>query len=70
MEDSYSYKPFDPAYTSPGIDPVRVIDLTADLAPDGTLDCTLPQGKWTILRIGHTTTGKTNGPSPLHRTGV
>lgn len=22
MEDSYSYKPFDPAYTSPGIDPV------------------------------------------------
>ena len=28
----------------------------------------MPQGKWTILRIGHTTTGKTNGPS--HYTGL
>ena len=68
MEDSYSYKPFDPAYTSPALDPARDTALPADLAPAGTHDCTLPQGKWTILRIGHTTTGKTNGPS--HYTGL
>ena len=41
-----------------------IIDLTANIAPDGTLHWQVPDGNWTILRIGHTTSGKTNHPAP------
>lgn len=41
-----------------------VLDLSAQLAADGTLDWDAPAGEWTILRIGHTCTGKENHPSP------
>jgi hypothetical protein len=34
-----------------------VIDLTARLKPDGTLDWEVPEGEWTILRTGHRMTG-------------
>lgn len=44
----------------PAIDPARVIDLTAHVAADGTLDWRAPKGRWTILRLGHTPTGKLN----------
>jgi len=42
------------------IDPAKVLDLTAQLAPDGTLAWDVPPGAWTILRIGSTTTGHLN----------
>ncbi|WP_448664038.1 glycosyl hydrolase [Sphingomonas sp. CJ20] len=42
------------------IDPAAVIDLTDRLAPDGTLRWTPPPGRWTLLRLGHTTTGHRN----------
>lgn len=35
----------------------QIRDLTASLQPDGTLNCDLPAGQWTILRFGHTTNG-------------
>ncbi len=41
------------------IDPRTVIDLTAHTR-DGRLDWDAPPGAWTILRVGHTTTGKEN----------
>lgn len=41
------------------IDPARVVDLTAHLQGD-RLEWDAPAGTWTILRIGHTTTGKNN----------
>lgn len=63
MEDAYSYKPFDADYTTPGADPAGVIDLSDKLQADGTLDWDVPAGNWTVLRIGHTPTGKTNGPT-------
>ena len=40
--------------------PVRaedVVDLTARLKPDGTLEWDVPEGEWTILRTGHRMTG-------------
>ena len=64
-EDAYSYKPFDPDYVTPGIDPARILDLSDKLRPDGALQWDVPDGNWTVLRIGHTTTGKQNGPSNL-----
>ena len=63
MEDAFSYKPFEADYTTPGADPSQVIDLSDRLEADGTLDWDVPAGNWTILRIGHTPTGKTNGPT-------
>ncbi|AYO77411.1 glycosyl hydrolase [Sphingobium yanoikuyae] len=42
------------------IDPLKVIDLTAKVDAQGRLDWTAPAGRWTILRLGHTPTGKLN----------
>ncbi|PXA91249.1 glycoside hydrolase, partial [Nostoc sp. 3335mG] len=47
-----------------------VVDVTRFLQPDGTLDWTPPPGKWTILRLGASLTGKTNGPAPAEATGL
>ncbi|RYF16883.1 MAG: DNA-binding protein, partial [Flavobacteriales bacterium] len=38
----------------------KMINLTAKLKADGSLDWRVPAGNWTILRIGHTSTGQTN----------
>ncbi|MGM9475797.1 glycosyl hydrolase [Pedobacter sp. GSP4] len=38
----------------------KIVNLTAKLNPDGTLNWKAPKGNWTILRIGHTSTGHTN----------
>jgi len=37
-----------------------IINLSHKLNPDGTLNWQAPKGNWTILRIGHTSTGHTN----------
>ncbi len=42
------------------IDPASIVDLTGSVAADGTLDWRAPKGRWTILRLGHTPTGKIN----------
>lgn len=38
----------------------KIINLTGKLKADGSLDWKVPAGEWTILRIGHTSTGQTN----------
>lgn len=38
----------------------KLINLTGKLNADGTLNWTPPAGNWTILRVGHTSTGHTN----------
>jgi hypothetical protein len=38
----------------------KIIDLTGRLDKQGRLDWEAPPGHWTILRIGHTSTGHTN----------
>jgi hypothetical protein len=42
----------------------RVVDLTAKLDVTGRLSWYVPEGKWTIVRFGHTPTGKDNHPAP------
>jgi len=37
-----------------------IVNLTRRLAPDGTLDWSPPEGAWTVLRLGYTSTGRTN----------
>lgn len=47
----------------------EVKDLTADMDATGHLKATLPEGDWTIVRIGHVNTGKKNAPAPPEATG-
>jgi len=46
-----------------------IIDLSAQMSSDGVLNWMAPEGKWTILRIGHINAGNKNGPAPLEATG-
>jgi hypothetical protein len=38
----------------------QIINISSFLHPDGRLVWNLPPGRWTILRMGHTSTGHTN----------
>lgn len=51
------------------VDPGQIIDLTEHMQADGTLKWTVPDGHWTILRIGHVNTGRRNSPAPPEGTG-
>ncbi|WP_114938830.1 glycosyl hydrolase [Mucilaginibacter endophyticus] len=42
------------------VDKSKIINLTDKLGADGKLDWQVPTGNWTIIRIGHTSTGHTN----------
>jgi hypothetical protein len=64
------------AIASPAVDPKLaiapgdVVDLTARMKPDGSLDWTPPAGQWTILRLGYSLTGTTNHPATKEATGL
>lgn len=63
---SFGYAPPSEGYAkAPGIDPGKLLRLGDRLKPDGTLDWDAPAGNWTILRIGHTSTGACNAPASL-----
>ena len=47
-----------------------VVNLTAQMAKDGTLTWDPPPGRWTVLRIGHICTGAKNIPAPPEGTGL
>ncbi len=51
------------------IERARVIDLTSRLR-DGRLEWQVPAGDWTLVRFGHTSTGKNNYPSPAEGKGL
>jgi hypothetical protein len=46
------------------IDPSKVIDITPHMDSHGRLTWDAPEGTWTVLRIGQTTTGVQNHPAP------
>ncbi|QAY78116.1 glycosyl hydrolase [Sphingosinicella sp. BN140058] len=52
------------------VDADAVIDLTARMKHDGSLDWTPPAGRWRVLRLGASLTGKTNHPAPPEATGL
>ena len=47
----------------------NIVNLTDRMTPDGKLRWDAPNGRWTILRIGHVNTGRKNGPAPKEATG-
>jgi hypothetical protein len=48
----------------------KMVDLSSSMKPNGALAWSAPPGKWTIMRIGYTTTGITNHPAPPEATGL
>ena len=48
----------------------KVLDLTKCMKPGGKLEWKIPDGKWTLLRMGYTPTGKTNHPAPKSGLGL
>ncbi|RZK81996.1 MAG: glycoside hydrolase family 2 [Pedobacter sp.] len=52
------------------IDPAKVIDISQNIAPDGTLKWNVPPGNWIIERTGMTTTNTTNVPATPEATGL
>ncbi len=47
-----------------------VVDLTGRMKLDGTLDWTPPAGRWQVLRLGESLTGRENEPAPTEATGL
>jgi len=48
----------------------RIVDITAKMAAGGTVTWDVPEGRWTILRVGYTPTGMVNAPAPASGTGL
>ena len=48
----------------------EVVDLTLKMQPDGTLNWTPPAGRWIIMRLGYSLTGKENHPASPEATGL
>lgn len=47
-----------------------VIDLTSQLSSDGTLAWNVPEGRWTVMRLGYSLTGAKNRPAPPSGSGL
>ena len=62
-----SHQPGDPSLV---IQPDEIIRIKQTVDADGRLSCTLPEGQWTVLYFGMTSTGKTNIPAPPEATGL
>ena len=45
------------------VSPGDIIDLTGRVGPDGSVSWEIPEGEWTILRIGYQHTGRRNHPA-------
>jgi len=48
----------------------KIVDLTQKMDASGHLRWNVPPGNWTILRLGHTSTGKMNHPAPQESLGL
>ena len=62
--------PTAPADRDAAIPPGSVINLTDKLEADGRLRWSAPPGRWTIVRLGWSLTGQTNGPAQARDTGL
>lgn len=47
-----------------------VIDISGMMDAEGNVNWVAPEGKWRIIRLGYTLTGKKNGPAPKEATGL
>ncbi|WP_394772466.1 glycosyl hydrolase [Mucilaginibacter sp.] len=52
------------------IDPAKVVDISANMTADGTLNWNVPAGNWVIERTGMAPTNVRNAPAPPQGTGL
>ena len=52
------------------IEKAKVVTVTEQIAADGRVTWDVPEGKWTIVRFGHTCTGVENAPAPASGRGL
>jgi alpha-L-rhamnosidase len=69
LPDLYSFAT-PSAAAGQAIQKTTVVDLTAKMHPDGTLDWTPPPGHWIVQRMGYSLTGITNHPASPEATGL
>ena len=48
----------------------KIVDLSDKMGADGRLSWHVPAGTWTVLRVGHTSTGAENAPAPASGRGL
>lgn len=48
----------------------RIVELTAQMDSHGRLVWGVPEGTWTVVRVGHTSTGVENAPAPASGRGL
>jgi hypothetical protein len=67
----FNYDPVKSVEVSPSstVDHSSVIDLTAKMLPDGSLNWAIPEGNWTIMRFGWSLTRSKNRPAVPSGTG-
>lgn len=53
-----------------GVDPREVIDVSHLMDAEGRLNWTPRRGRWRVLRLGYSLTGKKNHPAPPEATGL
>ena len=76
FEDKAGFTPWkedNPTFSRSDADAIPiddVIDLTSKLNSDGTLQWTVPEGDWVILRLGYSLTGRQNHPASPEATGL
>ncbi|ULQ55337.1 glycosyl hydrolase [Flavihumibacter rivuli] len=46
------------------VDKRKIVDITANMQPDGTLEWTAPAGNWLIMRLGSRNNGAITRPAP------
>ena len=70
LMDVYEVAPTPPVSPAAEIHHADIINLTAKMAADGSLDWEVPEGKWTVLRMGYSLTGAKNHPDIPAATGL
>jgi len=77
FEDKAGFTPWKEGSTLPSsasntdaIPNTDVIDLTAKMQADGSLNWDVPAGNWVIIRLGYSLTGRQNHPASPEATGL
>src|SRR5450759_674853 len=78
FEDKAGFSSIEDLYSlaTPSVSPTdavnknEVVDLTSKMQPDGKLNWTPPAGRWIIMRLGYSLTGKQNHPASPEATGL
>jgi hypothetical protein len=79
VEDKAGFSPWTEDYSLVSADKLEatgtipsnsVIDLSSLLKPDGSLEWNAPAGRWKIVRLGYSLTGRQNHPASPEATGL